>query len=76
MEPLQTPEQLQWVSNLAHWIEGGHVCDSCRDRIRAGYTRMEPTLLGPLAGACGRGSFAIVRPLTPFLLCSGPYSQS
>ncbi len=23
MEPLQTPEQLQWVSNLAHWIEGG-----------------------------------------------------
>ncbi|MGH9966783.1 MAG: hypothetical protein ACREBG_02965 [Pyrinomonadaceae bacterium] len=19
----QTPEQLQWVSNLAHWIEGG-----------------------------------------------------
>ena len=23
MEPLQTPEQLQWISNLAHWIEGG-----------------------------------------------------
>jgi len=23
MESLQTPEQLQWVSNLAHWIEGG-----------------------------------------------------
>ncbi|MGH9931481.1 MAG: hypothetical protein ACREA9_19920 [Pyrinomonadaceae bacterium] len=23
MEPLETPEQLQWISNLAHWIEGG-----------------------------------------------------
>lgn len=23
MDPLQTPEQLQWISNLAHWIEGG-----------------------------------------------------
>ena len=22
MDPLQTPEQLQWASNLAHWIEG------------------------------------------------------
>ncbi len=22
MGPLQTPEQLQWASNLAHWIEG------------------------------------------------------
>lgn len=22
MEPLQTPEQVQWASNLAHWIEG------------------------------------------------------
>ena len=23
MGALQTPEELQWVSNLAHWIEGG-----------------------------------------------------